>query len=222
MLGDVERNHRSWLARGRERVELDGVTLLLGPSHATLAFPRADADLETAVRTAVDHGVREVGCWSLAPDDRLGRRLLSLGFQDGWQPHWMGVEPGQRPAIATRHVVEARPECSPDLPYGHHAPVVDVARHLVVRDGETIAGHVVLHVDGPTGGVYDMGVVPRARRRGVGTALTLAVLDAAREHGCASLTLNATGEGEPLYRNAGFASLGRGMTWWLFPGDTRR
>jgi hypothetical protein len=30
--------------------------------------------------------------------------------------------------------------------------------------------------------------------------------------------LNATGEGEPLYRAAGFASLGLGRTWWRHPG----
>jgi GNAT superfamily N-acetyltransferase len=217
VLDDVERNHRSWLGRGREELSLDGVTLLLGPTHATLAFPRGDADLETAVRTAADHGVREVGCWSLLPDDRLGARLLALGFQDGWQPHWMGIDPAHRPDVPTGHVVEAGADCSPDLPYGHHAPLADVARHLVVRDGETIAGHVVLHVEGATGGVYDMGVALRARRRGYGTALTLAVLDAARALGCSSLTLNATGEGEPLYRSVGFESLGKGMTWWLFP-----
>ena len=217
MLRDVQRNHRSWLARGRERIELGGVTLFLGSTHATLAFPRPDADLETAVRTAVESGVREVGCWSLAPDELLGRRLLDLGFQDGWQPHWMGIDPARPPGVSAGTPVERSGECAPELPYGHDAPLDDVARHLVVRDGTTIAGHVVLHVEGATGGVYDMGVAPRLRRRGVGTALTLAAIDAAHELGCSSLTLNATGEGEPLYRSVGFESLGHGMTWWLFP-----
>jgi ribosomal protein S18 acetylase RimI-like enzyme len=87
----------------------------------------------------------------------------------------------------------------------------------VARDGDAIAGHVVLHVEGESGGIYDMGVLPRARRRGHGTALTLTAVTAAHELGCSSVTLNATGEGEPLYRSVGFASLGHGMTWWLFP-----
>jgi GNAT superfamily N-acetyltransferase len=222
VLQDVERNHRSWLGRSREQVELAGVTLLLGATHATLAFPVPDADLETAVRTAVDHGFGEVGCWSLAPDDRLGERLRGLGFQDGWQPHWMGIDPGRPPDLSARHAVERNDECSPRLPYGHGAPLDDVARHFVARDGATLAGHVVLHVEGATGGVYDMGVAPGHRRRGYGTALTLAVLGAADELGCTSVTLNATSEGEPLYRSVGFASLGHGMTWWLFPRDRRR
>ena len=69
----------------------------------------------------------------------------------------------------------------------------------------------------PIGGIYDMGVLPDARRRGFGRALTLAALARARTLGCTSVTLNATGAGEPLYRSVGFESLGLGMTWWLFP-----
>jgi ribosomal protein S18 acetylase RimI-like enzyme len=217
VLEDVERNHRSWLRRGRDDVELDGVTLLLGSTHATLAFPDPDADLDAAVRTAVDHGVREVGCWSLAPDERLGRRLLGLGFQDGWQPHWMGADPAGRSGISLERTVERSGACAASLPYGHDPVPEDVARHFVSRDGGVLAGHVVLHVEGATGGVYDMGVAPGLRRRGHGRALTLAALAAADELGCTTVTLNATGEGEPLYRSAGFESLGHGMTWWLFP-----
>ena len=217
VLSDVERNHRSWLARGRETVELDGVTLLLGATHGTLAFPASDGDVATAVRTAVEQGVRELGCWSLAPDELLGRRLRALGFQDGWQPHWMGAEPSQDGAHALPHAVEASERCSAALPYGHDQGLGDVARHLVVDDGRAVVGHVVLHVEGGTGGLYDMGVAPAARRRGIGTALTLAARAAAAELGCASVTLNATADGELLYPGVGFRSLGRGMTWWLFP-----
>lgn len=216
MLRDVERNHRSWFARGREAIELDGVTAFLGAMHATLAFPRPDADLETAVRIAVGAGVTEVGCWALGSDERLGSRLIGLGFQEGWAPHWMGIEPASR-SRRIEPAVEESGQCSTALPYGHDPAPSDVARHLVVRDGDAIAGHVVLHVEGDTGGVYDMGVVASARRRGYGTALSLEVVSAAHELGCASLTLNATGEGERLYRSVGFASLGHGMTWWLFP-----
>lgn len=217
MLSDVERNHRSWFARGRETVELDGVTLFLGATHATLAFPRPDVDLETAVGIAVESGVSEVGCWVLAPDERLGRRLLGLGFQDGWRPHWMGIEPSRRAVPLPGSAVEESDECSATLPYGHDPAPSDVARHLVARDDGAVVGHVVLHVEGDAGGVYDMGVTPAARRRGHGTALALATVTAAHDLGCSSVTLNATGEGEPVYRRAGFTSLGHGMTWWLFP-----
>ena len=221
MLRDVEENHRSWFARGRETIELDGVALYLGEANATLGFPRSDADLVTAVRTAAERGVSEIGCWALAPDEELGGRLLALDFQDGWQPHWMGIEPARRTELP-EHAAEESDQCSADLPYGHDPTPSDVARHFVARDRDGLVGHVVLHVEGHSGGIYDMGVAPRARRRGHGTALTLAAVTAAHELGRSSVTLNATGEGEPLYRSVGFTSLGYGMTWWLFPRCQRR
>ena len=216
VLRDVERNHRAWFARGRETIELDGVTLYVGETNATLGFPRSDADLQTAIRTAVDRGVSEIGCWALAPDGDLGARLLALGFQDGWQPHWMGIEPVARLGHP-EHTVEESAACSAALPYGHDPAPHGVARHLVSRDRGALVGHVVLHLHGDSAGIYDLGVASRARRQGHGTALTLAALTAAHELGCSSVTLNATGEGEPLFRSVGFTSLGYGMTWWRFP-----
>jgi GNAT superfamily N-acetyltransferase len=165
-----------------------------------------------------DAGVHEAGCWALEPDDELDARLTALGFQDGWQPHWMGIDPSEtreEPA----HPVERSGECSRELPYASdlHGRTSDDVHHLVARDGPTLVGHTVLNVDGDSAGLYDMGVLPRARRRGYGRALTLTALARARDLGCVSVTLNATAEGELLYRSVGFRSLGLGMTWWLFP-----
>jgi GNAT superfamily N-acetyltransferase len=89
--------------------------------------------------------------------------------------------------------------------------------HFAAFDDATIVGHAVLNVERECGGIYDMAVAPRARRRGFGRSLTLTALSSARAVGCTNVTLNATGEGEPMYRSAGLESLGLGMTWWLFP-----
>jgi GNAT superfamily N-acetyltransferase len=219
MLADAETSHLSWFGRARERFELGSVTLFVGRGSAVLAFPRALDDLERAVRAARESGVREVSCWALAPDGALGAELHRLGFQDGWQPHWMGIDPGAQRGQPTREVEETL-ACAAHLPYAHaaHDPVLggDV-HHLVVRDGEAIVGHTVLDVAGDRGGIYDMSVAPARRRQGNGRALVVAALARARGEGCRSVTLNATGEGEPLYRSVGFTSLGLGMTWWLFP-----
>ena len=184
-----------------------------------LAFPRATADLAGAVRLAREAGAREVGCWSLRPDDELGARLLELGFQDGWQPHWMGLDAAGG-FDAPRADAEETAQCSPELPYAsawHESVLGGDVHHFVVRDASALVGHAVLNVDGTTGGIYDMGVLPASRRRGHGRALVLAALSRARARHCATVTLNATAEGEPLYRSVGFESLGLGMTWWLFP-----
>jgi GNAT superfamily N-acetyltransferase len=158
-------------------------------------------------------------CWSLRQDDALGSRLLELGFQDGWQPHWMGLDPA-RASAEPSHEVEETARCARALPYGsewHESLFDDDVHHFVVRHDGTVAGHVVIDLDGAIGGIYDMGVLESARRRGLGRALVLAALARARDAGCVSVTLNATSEGESLYRSVGFESLWLGMTWWLFP-----
>ena len=216
---DAAKNHRSWFGRARERLEVDGVTLFLGRGDAVLAFPDTESDLSAAVRLARESGAREIGCWALRPDDRLGERLTGLGFQDGWQPHWLGVDPGSRSDEPGNHVEETA-ACIRELPYasaGHEAVLGGDVHHFVAHAGDSIVGHAVLNVDGETGGIYDMGVSPQFRRQGYARALTLAALAGARRAGCTSVTLNATGEGEPVYRSVGFESLGLGMTWWLCP-----
>jgi GNAT superfamily N-acetyltransferase len=93
--------------------------------------------------------------------------------------------------------------------------------HAVARVDGAYAGHATAHiVDGRLGGagVYDVDVAPRQRRKGLGRALTLAVCRAAARAGATTATLNATGEGELLYRAVGFESLGWGQTWWYSAG----
>ena len=63
-----------------------------------------------------------------------------------------------------------------------------------------------------------MGVAETHQRRGIGGALTLAGCRLARDLGCTHALLNATPQGELLYRSLGFRSLGTGQTWWRHPG----
>jgi hypothetical protein len=64
-------------------------------------------------------------------------------------------------------------------------------------------------------GIYNCGVIPDVRSRGIGKAVTLAACRQARALGCRHALLNATGLGEPAYRRIGFESIGFGQTWWL-------
>jgi hypothetical protein len=203
-------------------MDLDGVTLFVGRGDAVIAFPDPARDLAQAVRLALEVGVREVGCWAAASDATLAARLSALGFQDGWQPHWMGLDPQTRRVEADRFELEETTACDRDLPYcsPRHESVIasgDGIHHFVARETSAIVGHAVLNVDGETGGIYDMGVKPQSRLRDHGLRLGCAAIARAQAVGCTSVTLNATGEGEPLYRSLGFESLGIGMTWWLFP-----
>jgi GNAT superfamily N-acetyltransferase len=112
----------------------------------------------------------------------------------------------------------------PEYGDGYGAALVSLARaqplrswHAVARLDSAYAGHAWAHLaEGELGsaGIYDVDVLPRHRRRGLGAALTIAVCRAAADAGARVATLNATGEGELLYRALGFRSLGLGQTWW--------
>ncbi len=60
---------------------------------------------------------------------------------------------------------------------------------------------------GEVSGVYNVGVVPGARRRGVGTALTWASVAAGRAWGCEPIVLQATEMALPMYEAMGFRTV---------------
>jgi ribosomal protein S18 acetylase RimI-like enzyme len=159
-----------------------------------------------------------MSCWSLDDDAALGAELVARGFEWGWQPHWMARSLARLPRLTTEHEV-VRFERGPALPQrglpyaDEHADPRQV-RHLAVRDAGIIVGHVVVNTWRGSAGIYSMGVAETHQRRGIGRALTLAGCGLARELGCDYALLNATAEGELLYRSLGFHSLGKGQTWW--------
>jgi ribosomal protein S18 acetylase RimI-like enzyme len=58
-------------------------------------------------------------------------------------------------------------------------------------------------------GIYNVTTLERARRQGLGTALTAVQLHDARERGCRTASLQSTGMAERLYAALGFRDLGR-------------
>src|SRR5262249_5682639 len=90
--------------------------------------------------------------------------------------------------------------------------------HLVVREDGLVIGHVVVNPFRGVAGIYEMGVIESRRRQGIGRELLLGALQWAFDRGCRAAVLNATADGEALYRTLGFASLGLGQTWWLAAG----
>jgi len=78
---------------------------------------------------------------------------------------------------------------------------------LARRDGENVAAAMAYDHDGDCG-IYNVGTLPHARRRGLGTALTAVHLHRARERGCRTASLQSTPEAECLYAALGFRDLG--------------
>jgi hypothetical protein len=224
-------NHISWMGRAAEAtggavVRQDGLTWTAPApgGEAMLMFPRdpSGAALDAMIAGARERGARGIGCWAtgLEPFDDLAERLMDRDFEWGWQPHWMAIDLARLP-IDDDDPRVGLAERVPEYGDGYGAKLMSLARaqprrswHAVAR---VYAGHAWAHVaDGELGsaGIYDVDVPVRHRRRGLGAALTIAVCRAAAQAGARVATLNATGEGELLYRALGFRSLGLGQTWW--------
>jgi GNAT superfamily N-acetyltransferase len=168
------------------------------------------------VAAAAERGARTVGCWGGGKTEDAP--LLAAGFEPGWDPAWMTAERSDLPPAQG----DPRVAITADVPeydgYGQALLALGASEdawHAVARVGGVYAGHAWAFASAGVTGVYDVDVRPLFRRQGLGRALTLAVLDAA---GAGPITLNATGDGERLYRALGFAHVGAGRTWWLHAG----
>jgi ribosomal protein S18 acetylase RimI-like enzyme len=88
---------------------------------------------------------------------------------------------------------------------------------VVAYDGtEPVAGAMTLLSHG-IAGLYWVGTVEQARRRGLGRAVTAAVTNAAFARGASIVTLQASVMGEPVYRSMGYRSLYHYEDWVRLP-----
>jgi ribosomal protein S18 acetylase RimI-like enzyme len=71
---------------------------------------------------------------------------------------------------------------------------------------------LALYHDGDCG-ISFVATVPGARRRGLATAVMLGAMRDALEHGCTTVSLQATAQGERLYEQLGLRHLGPMELW---------
>jgi ribosomal protein S18 acetylase RimI-like enzyme len=85
----------------------------------------------------------------------------------------------------------------------------DAFQVLTARlDGRMVATAIAYDHNGDCG-IYNMGTLPHARRRGLGSALTMLHVRQARERGCVTASLQASEMAERVYAAVGFRDLGR-------------
>jgi GNAT superfamily N-acetyltransferase len=190
-------------------------------NNAVLERPPADLGATLAEIEAVyaGHGIERFAVWVHESDAATAAALRerSYAFDSATRTMAMPLnslaegDPPGTPA-ATLEVIEADPAefWAVEGPAGL-VPDLDPsgARFYVARlDGENVAMLMALDHDGDCG-VYMVGTVEAARRRGIATALSAHAVTAARERGCLTASLQATEMAERVYARVGFRDLGR-------------
>lgn len=84
----------------------------------------------------------------------------------------------------------------------------DVQLVVASLDGRPVGTSLALRT-GDVSGVYAVGTLPDARRRGVGTAATWAAIAAGSTWGCDAIVLQSSEMGLPMYRAMGFRTVVR-------------
>jgi len=221
----------SWEAYARGST---GAAVLRLPGVAASVFPtepeRAvynnallDRGLDAAARAvALDAmeaayaaaGVTRFAAWAHESDVALCRDLGRRGYVLDTSTRAMGMSLDRirvpRPALELGAADWPESLRAQGLPPGFLAAADHAALHvLVARDeGEVVAAALAYDFDGDCG-IYNVATVERARRRGLGTALTAAQLHDARARGCGTASLQSTPMAERVYAAVGFRDLGR-------------
>jgi ribosomal protein S18 acetylase RimI-like enzyme len=182
----------------------------LGPGE------RSDAlDAMEAVYAAA--GITRFAAWVHETDPAMRAGLEQRGYTLDTTTRAMGMALDDiavpRPEIPLR--MDSLP---PDfLDHADHA-----AFHLLAAriDGEMVAAALAYDFGGDSG-IYNVGTVERARRRGLGTALTAAQVHDAQARGCRTASLQSTPMAERVYSAVGFRDLGRILEYVPPKGDRR-
>jgi GNAT superfamily N-acetyltransferase len=177
-----------------------------------------------------------IGVWATLPTRPrdLGARLLARGFEWGWQPRWMALNLADTRLDFTvperLHIAVTDdpdwPDCQvSDLPFFQPADRSKLRCMSAQKprrtwlfaaslEGQVVGQAVLFLTTGRYGvaGIYNVGVVPSARRQGIGRAVTAAACQYGRALGAQHALLNAATH---IYDRLGFETLGLGQSWWL-------
>ena len=90
--------------------------------------------------------------------------------------------------------------------------------HLLAREGEEAVGCGTVYLHDGTAGLYNIAVLESARGRGIGHAITAALMNVGVDAGCTNAVLHATEMGRPVYERLGFEEVCQTPQWiWMPP-----
>jgi ribosomal protein S18 acetylase RimI-like enzyme len=159
-------------------------------------------------------GVERFAAWVHESDGRMQEELERRGYRIDTTTRAMGMVFAE--TLLPRPEIDLAP---PDwvehlriaqVPEGFLAGADPTAFHVAVArlDGECVATALAYERDGDCG-IYNVGTLAHARRRGLALGVTATLLYDAIERGCETASLQATPMAERLYGALGFRDLGR-------------
>ncbi|HEY1001483.1 MAG TPA: GNAT family N-acetyltransferase [Streptosporangiaceae bacterium] len=205
------------------------------PERAVYNNALLERDLGAADRTgAVDAmeavyataGVTRFAAWVHDSDPAMRAELERRGYTLDTTTRAMGMElddiAAPRPRIDVGPADWSEYLRMDGLPADFLSAADHAAFHLLAArvDGEMVAAALAYDFGGDSG-IYNVGTVEKARRRGLGTALTAAQAYDARDRGCRTASLQSTPMAERVYSAVGFRDLGRILEYVPPKGDRR-
>jgi len=159
-------------------------------------------------------GVADYAVWVHENDDDMREGLETRGYQIATSTRAMGMERAEFRDVQTefrlvpsdwsehKRILGVDPELLRLL------DVTGVGVLVAEAGGEQVATGLSFDHQGDCG-IYNVGTLEWARRRGFRSAVTLLALHEARDRGCTTASLQATPMAERLYAKLGFRDLGR-------------
>ena len=209
------------IARGAERAavrRLPGAAVGVFPvepersvyNNAVLFAPEGVDAVEAAYGAA---GISRYAAWAHETDTGIRHELEARGY--------VVAESTRAMAMALDDLRLPRPALElgpPDwatyvhllgMPADYQRRADPADFHVLIGrlDGEDVAVGMAFEHHGDCG-IFNVGTLEHARRRGLGTAMTAALLHDARERGCRTASLQSTPMAEGVYRAAGFRDRG--------------
>ena len=198
---------------------LPGVTAAVFPTGQERAvFNNAVLELVEALDAMeaayAEGGVEHFAAWVHEGDSGLRADLERRGYAVVETTRAMGMALGDIPVSPVDAEVRRTGWSDylriADLPAGLLTGVDPDAFHVVAGylAGEAVAAGISHDHDGDCG-IYNVVTREHARRRGIGAAVTAALVRHARERGCQTASLQSTPIAERVYASVGFRDLGR-------------
>ena len=219
------REYARW-SSGAELRRADGVSAAVFPAEPErgvynnavlergLGEARRAAAREGMEAVYAEAGVARFAAWVHESDRAMCEHLEHHGYKFDSATRTMGMRldelRGRRPELDLAPAEWSEHLRAFDLPSDLLRGADDAPFHLVLaRLGGDIASTGFAFDHAGDCGIYNVGTVPGARRRGLGTQVTALLLHDAAARGCTTASLQSTKIAEGVYRAVGFRDLGR-------------